>query len=307
MRSRIFRRKLRAVTSTRYRPCNVTAVLVAALATALGGCYDTGFDGPADAQTRPSATTTIAYLREVYTGTPFVIESDVVVTGHVNSSDAAGNFFRSFCIEADGAGIEVMAGVDHLHNNYPPGSRVTLRLKGLCLGESYGTLQVGRLPAPGSGFATEYIGSKPALDAIVVSGGAPSEPPVPALKTIASLTSAACGTLVRIENVRCTPEEEAPQNGATDDGADEDFQGSGKDGLPNEGGAEEPAPVTWAGYRRFTDPEGAEIYTYTRLYADFADQRVPTATCALVGILQRESPGGRFTLKLRDQNDCILQ
>ena len=40
-----------------------------------------------------------------------------------------------------------MAGIDHLHNDFPPGSRVTLRLKGLALGESRGILQVGRKPA----------------------------------------------------------------------------------------------------------------------------------------------------------------
>ena len=110
-------------------------------------------------------TATIAQLRQLYAGTTFVIATDVVVSGRVNTSDAEENFYRTFCVEEDGAGLEVMAGIDQLHNDFPPGSRVTLRLKGLALGESRGILQVGRKPAAGSGFATDYLGSKAALDA----------------------------------------------------------------------------------------------------------------------------------------------
>lgn len=69
-----------------------------------------------------------------------MIATDVVVSGRVNTSDAEENFYRTFCVEEDGAGLEVMAGIDHLHNDFPPGSRVTLRLKGLALGESRGIL-----------------------------------------------------------------------------------------------------------------------------------------------------------------------
>ena len=79
------------------------------------------------------ATATIAQLRQLYAGTTFVIATDVVVSGRVNTSDAEENFYRTFCVEEDGAGLEVMAGIDHLHNDFPPGSRVTLRLRPLRL------------------------------------------------------------------------------------------------------------------------------------------------------------------------------
>ena len=77
-------------------------------------------------------------------------------------------------------------------------------------------------------------------------------------------------TLVRIERVRYAP-----------------------DGL---------AEGTWAGNKRFTDQEGAAVYTYVRPYARFADYDIPAGRCALTGILQHD--GNRYLLKLRDETDC---
>ena len=223
----------------------------------LTGCYDSRFGERSGGEEPEPATATIAQLRQLYAGTTFVIATDVVVSGRVNTSDAEENFYRTFCVEEDGAGLEVMAGIDHLHNDFPPGSRVTLRLKGLALGESRGILQVGRKPAAGSGFATDYLGSKAAL------------------LTIAELTPKRCGTLVRIDGLSYTPEDLTPG--------------------------------TWAGYKRFTDAGGAEIYTYVRNYAGFAGEEVPAGkSCSLTGILQYDDAGkGRYLLKLRDENDCM--
>lgn len=242
----------------------------------LAACCDASFgspdgDGPG---TDEPATTTLAELRRLYAGTTFRIESDVVVKGIVTTSDRSENFFRTFCIEQDGAGMEVMAGLDHLHNDYPVGCRVTLRLKGLALGESYGVLQTGRMPEAGSGFATDYLGSKPAIDIHVVRSDAPVEYPLPTLYRIPELTTARCGTLVRIDGIRYAPESVSPG--------------------------------TWAGYKRFADDQGAEVYTYVRSYAEFAPNPVPAGKVSLVGILQYDDTGdGRYLIKLRDESDCI--
>lgn len=176
----------------------------------LTGCYDSRFGERSGGEEPEPATATIAQLRQLYAGTTFVIATDVVVSGRVNTSDAEENFYRTFCVEEDGAGLEVMAGIDHLHNDFPPGSRVTLRLKGLALGESRGILQVGRKPAAGSGFATDYLGSKAALDAAASRTGEAPQPVAPALLTIAELTPKRCGTLVRIDGLSYTPEDLTP-------------------------------------------------------------------------------------------------
>lgn len=87
----------------------------------LTGCYDSRFGERSGGEEPEPATATIAQLRQLYAGTTFVIATDVVVSGRVNTSDAEENFYRTFCVEEDGAGLEVMAGIDHLHNDFPPG------------------------------------------------------------------------------------------------------------------------------------------------------------------------------------------
>ena len=163
------------------------ALLCVALLAA--GCYDSRFGERGDDATPEPVTATIRQLREKFAGTTFPVTGDIVVSGRVTTSDYDENFYRTFCIEEDGAGIEVMAGIDHLHNDFPEGCHVTLRLRGLALGESHGVLQAGRIPAAGSGFATDYIGSK----------AAPGE-----------LTPERCGTLVRIGALGYTPEDLTP-------------------------------------------------------------------------------------------------
>ena len=181
-------------------PFHRIAVAFAALLTA--GCYDSRFGEPDGGASGEPATETIAALRALYAGTPFTVTGDIVVAGRVTTSDRAENFYRTLCIEDNEAGLEVMAGIDHLHNDFPTGCRVTLRLKGLTVAESRGVLQVGRPPAAGSGYATDYIGSQPALAAVLVRSGESLNTPSPALRRIPELTPALCGTLIRIDGLR---------------------------------------------------------------------------------------------------------
>lgn len=139
--------------------------------------------------------------------------------------------------------------------------------------ESRGVLQIGRPPAVGSGYATDYIGSQPALAAVLARNGENLHSPTPALRRISELTPALCGTLVRLDGLRYTPE---------------DLSAS-----------------TWSGYKRFTDSDDNTVYTYVRTYARFADTDVPVGTVSLTGILQYDAAGdGRYILKLRDESDC---
>lgn len=243
--------------------------ILTAAALLAGGCCDGPFGEPAEQAGPQPATITIRRLNELFLDTTVVVEGDIVVSGTVTAGDSGGNFYRTICIGQDGAGMEILAGVDRLYNDYPVGCGVTLRLKGLALGRSRGVLQAGRSPAAGSGYATDYIGSKPALDAVLSRSGETLSPPDPIRTTIGGLTSSMCGALIRIERVRYSPE-----------GADD---------------------RTWSGYRRFTDTGGREIYTYVRNYADFAGREIPTWYLSLTGILQRE--GSRYILKPRDEND----
>ena len=109
------------------------------------GCYDDA-GTPATTIETPPATTTLAELRRLYAGRTVRIESDIFVRGRVVTSDRAGNFYRTLVLEEQGAAAELMAGIDGLHNVYPEGCELTVGLRELALGESYGVLQIGRLP-----------------------------------------------------------------------------------------------------------------------------------------------------------------
>lgn len=187
-----------------FRPIPLFGAVAALLLT---GCYDSRFGEPDDDGEGKPATETIAALRDRYAGTPFTVTGDIVVTGRVASCDRAENFYRTLCICDAEAGLEVMAGIDHLHNDFPIGSRVTLSLRGLAVAESRGVLQAGRPPAAGSGYATDYIGSRAALGAVLVRSGEALAAPSPAPLAIPALTESRCGTLVRIDGVRYTPED----------------------------------------------------------------------------------------------------
>ena len=248
------------------------------VAVLLAGCHDRSF-GERLCDAAPEATTlTLSQLCAAFEGATTEITSDIVVGGRVTTSDEAENFYRTFCIEEEGAAIEIMAGVDHLHNDFPKGTYVTLRLKGYALGRHYGVLQMGRKPAPGSSYTTDYIASsRAALDKALTRTSLAVAVPQPTPRTIAELTPAVCGTLVRIDGVRYAPE-----------------------GLA-EG-------TTWAGYKRFVDDTGAAIHTYVRAYARFAGEEVPLGRCMLQGILQLDGgSSGRYILKLRDENDCEVR
>lgn len=246
---------------------------LAGLAVLLAGCYDSSFGEKTPAEASVPATATLKTLREAFEGQPFVVESAITVKGRVTTSDRSENFYRTLCIEADGAALEIMAGLDHLHNDYPEGSTVTVRLQGWMLAESRGMLQLGRKPAADSGYPTDYIASRPALDRTVVRSTEALQPLEPADRTIEELRPTMCGTLVRLEGLHYAPEE--------------------------------PVPGNWSGYNRFADDAGNEIYTYVRSYARFADYGIPAGRCTLTGILQRD--GKRYLLKLRDETDCARQ
>lgn len=186
----------------------------------------------------------------------------------------AGNFYRTLCIEDDDAGLEIMAGIDHLHNDFPIGCRVVVSLQGLTVARNRGVIQIGRAPAPGSRYTVDYIGSRAALDRIIIRSDETITCPTPSRLPIGGLTPDRCGTLVRIDELQYSPDELSAS--------------------------------TWSGYKRFENQQGEAIYTYVRHYARFADEEVPTQKVSLVGILEKEeTEKGRYMIRLRNEQDCI--
>lgn len=238
-----------------------------------------GYDKPNQWGEEIAVNATLTDLAGLYRGTTIRIEKDWVVSGRVTSSDKAGNFYRSLMIEADGASLEIMAGIDHLHNDYPIGTKLYVRLRDLALGERLGVLQLGRMPDPSNDYPTDYIGSKAALDKHLVRSTEPLAELLPELVSMDELTPRLAGRLVRIDGLQWVVQRD------------------------EEGVIIDPY---WKGYQLFSDERNNLIYTYVRQYADFSEEAIPIGPVSLIGILQYDDRGeGRYLIKLRNEGDCI--
>ena len=125
---------------------------------------DSNFDEPASlCSTSLEANTTIAELKALYTGTLLQIQEDLIIEGYVISSDRAGNFFNELFIQDQSVnpteGLQIQIDLRSSYLQFPAGSRLLVKTKGLYLSQrkgrfvlggtftAFGTTSVGRLPA----------------------------------------------------------------------------------------------------------------------------------------------------------------
>lgn len=140
-------------------------------------------------------THTIAELCAMYRqGQPLTFIEDIIIAGKVNSTDQPGNFYKSFYIQDETAGIEIKVGRNALYNVYQPGQTVYVRCMDLTLGMygfktgnygGQGMIQLGftdptYLTDPDNGYETSYIESPLIIDTHILCGpkGAPVVPEV---------------------------------------------------------------------------------------------------------------------------------
>ena len=253
--------------------------LLLVLSLALCGCGE--IDAPPPQNAVPEATNiAIGNLRELVGERSVIIEEDIVVGGYITSSDKASNFYKTFTIEDATGAIEIMAGLYDLHNIYPEGYYVTVKLQGCCTAKHYGVLQVGRKAESYSYYPTEYFASRVLLDRHVTRYDV-RNPIAPKPYAIAKLQQADCGRLVSIGGLHNVNELYRDKYNLN---ADE----------------------SWVGYNLFADSEGNLIAVYTSDYADYANNKRPTTTVNITGILQYGKLGSDelFMIKMRDENDC---
>lgn len=87
---------------------------------------------------------TIKQLKDMYVDDePVKLSENLVIKGQVTTSDQSGNFYRSFYIQDESAGIEIKIGKTGLYNDYKLGQWVYIRCKNLVLGSYEGAKQLG--------------------------------------------------------------------------------------------------------------------------------------------------------------------
>lgn len=227
-----------------------------------------------------AATMSIAELGEMVGDYPLNIDRPVTIKGCVVSSDIASNFHKTFVINDDSGGVEIMAGIYDLANIYPEGQTLVVSLDGCSVARRYGVLQVGLESESYSGFDVEYFASRVLLDEHVARVDENSRVE-PLCIAIDAMSPELCGRLVCVKSLEMVTEEYL-------DGWQINQEGK------------------WSGYNIFRDVAGCNIGIYTSEYANYSDRRVPSGEVDIVGVLQYGTVAGEdmYMLKMRYEEDC---
>ncbi|MBI9040953.1 DUF5689 domain-containing protein [Lutibacter sp.] len=106
-------------------------------------------------------TNTISQVKDMYTfGGATVIENDVIIEGYVVSSDKSGNIYKSISIqdkpENPTSAIKISIDETNLYAKYEVGRKIYVKLKGLAVGYSFGSVQIGKAVAGELGRISSY-------------------------------------------------------------------------------------------------------------------------------------------------------
>jgi len=168
------------------------------------GCVKDGdFETPNVDCTEPqlTATTTIQQVKDMYKfGGGSIIETDIILEGYVVSSDKSGNIYKSISIqdkpENPTAAIKISINQTNIYTRYNVGRKIYVKLKGLAVGYSFGSVQIG--VATGDGLEG-ILGSE--LDKYIVRSCEVAEI-IPKKVAIADLNKSMLEMLIEIENVQ---------------------------------------------------------------------------------------------------------
>ena len=119
------------------------------------------------------ANTTIAELKDKYVQNgrkPVVIVDDLIIAGQVTTSDQVGNFYKTFYIQDESAGIEIKVGKNGLYNEYKIGQWVYVKCAGLTVGDYHGMINIGYQKDVDSEYETSYLEHSYLIDNHIFKG-----------------------------------------------------------------------------------------------------------------------------------------
>ncbi len=177
-------------------------------------CVDQTFDLPPTTGVDPGlqATVTIAELKnrhlpgniEEIDSLDFGGISEVIIKGTVVADDHSGNWFRSFVIQDETGGIEVIHTEADAYVFYAIGREIFIKCSGLVLSDDNNVIQLG-------GYIYEENGGQ-RMGAIInpfekIIPGTDVGEPTPSMTTINALNFADINTLVQLEGVQFVGED----------------------------------------------------------------------------------------------------
>lgn len=229
----------------------------------LSSCLDRDFDEPpVKERTIPfNANSSIAYIKSLYQPGKFVdITEDISIIGIVIADDKSGNFYKTLVIQDSTAGIELKVNRTGLHANFPIGSKIGIKCKGLTVGDYAGLIQLGqgtyldgnvlRLSGIEDVVTDQYLFQGPKNQILPVK-----------VKTISGLTSIDLSTLVEFEQVEF----------------ERIFVGNTYADAVNQQSAN----------NNIVDCSGQTIILRTSGFADFASFKIPALNGKIRGVLSK--------------------
>jgi len=117
----------------------------------LGCVKDQNFSTPTVECVEPeiTVTNTLQQVKDMYTfGGATVIDTDVIIEGYVVSSDKSGNIYKTLSIqdkpENPTSAIKISIDETNMYTKYDVGRKIYVKLKGLAVGYSFGSVQIGQ-------------------------------------------------------------------------------------------------------------------------------------------------------------------
>lgn len=166
-------------------------------------CVKHDFDTPPVGGEDPNlvANITIKQLKGMHTTGQFEkITDDLIAVGIVTMDDKSGNYYKTFVIQDETAGIEVKINASDQYIRYPVGRRVFVKLKGLTLGDYNGVIQLGGNTYLDAG-QTKLGGIETTVATNYLFPGKYDQLVVPKKVKINELTADDISTLITLENV----------------------------------------------------------------------------------------------------------
>lgn len=258
------------------RTFKLIAILLNLLLTA--SCADSSdFNTPTQTCTTDvTANLSFAELEAWFPGHTIKIQNDWILEGYIVSSDRAGNFFNVLHLQdhptTPTRGLQLEIELRDSHLFFDVGSKILIKLKGLYIGKSRQTLQLG---GTFISFGSISVGQLPTLKIsqhLFLSCDIPP-PPHPTPVTPATLDTLLLNTLVHFEGLQVI-EVELGQPFAV---AEEETE------------------------RTLTDCEANEISLLNSGYSDFQAEPLPTSRGTITGVLLQD--GSNFQLAIRSLED----
>lgn len=246
----------------------------------LGCVADKDFDAPEQKCQSPwESNANYADVKRLFKGETVQILEDLVIEGYVTSSDQAGNFFSVLHFQdkpenpTDGMQLQIDVRASHLL--YPPGSKISINLRGLYLGQSKGVYTLGGTFVA---FGATSVGRLPALkvpEHLFVS--CEQAEITPYNLTLKDVDSTRVHTLVKFDAL--------------------EFD----DGLIDSTYAQPQVEVD----RLLLNCQDETLVLRTSGFSDFSSSKLPTGSGAITGVLLRERTN--YFLAIRDTVDVQFE